>query len=142
MDPGPLGTLGVGPGYAMAAKLARPDHRVVIVFGDGAFGLNGMEFEAMVRQGIEVVGVVGNDACWTQIHRGQVRLYGEDRAVATRLDYTRYDQVVEALGGHGEYVERLAELRPALERAFAAGCPALVNVKIGPSDFRKHALSV
>jgi len=142
MDPGPLGTLGVGPGYAMAAKLARPDHRVVIVFGDGAFGLHGMEFEAMVRQGIDVVGVIGNDACWTQIRRGQVMLYGEERAVATRLDYTRYDQVVEGLGGHGEHVEQLADLRPALERAFAAGRPALVNVKIGASDFRRHALSV
>ena len=141
MDPGPLGTLGVGPGYAMAAKLARPDHQVVLVFGDGSFGFNGMEFEAMVRQGIKVVGVIGNDACWSQIYRGQVMLYGEKRAVATKLDYTRYDKVVEGLGGHGEYVERIDELRPALERAFASKTAALVNVKIGRSDFRKNALS-
>ncbi|MBT9554464.1 MAG: acetolactate synthase, partial [Myxococcales bacterium] len=66
MDPGPLGTLGVGPGYAMAAKLAHPDRRVILMLGDGSFGLNGMEFEAMARQGIPVVGVVGNDAAWTQ----------------------------------------------------------------------------
>lgn len=142
MDPGPLGTLGVGPGYAMAAKLARPDARVILIFGDGSFGFNGMEFEAMARQGINVVAIVGNDACWTQIHRGQVMMYGSERAIATKLDYTRYDKVVEGLGGHGEYVERLADLKPALERAFAANVPALVNVKIGQSDFRKYALSV
>ncbi|MFH1807442.1 MAG: thiamine pyrophosphate-binding protein [Pseudomonadota bacterium] len=142
MDPGPLGTLGVGPGYAMAAKLAHPDHRVLLVLGDGSFGLHAMEFEAMVRQRIPVVGVVGNDARWSQIYRGQAALYGEDRAVATTLDHTRYDLVVTALGGHGEQVERLTELRPALERAFAADTAALVNVNIGVSDFRKGALSV
>jgi acetolactate synthase I/II/III large subunit len=142
MDPGPLGTLGVGPGYAMAAKLARPEARVILIFGDGSFGFNAMEFEAMARQGINVVAIVGNDACWTQIHRGQVMMYGNERAIATTLDYTRYDKVVEGLGGHGEYVEKLADLKPALERAFAADVPALVNVKIGQSDFRKYALSV
>ena len=142
MDPGPLGTLGVGPGFALAAKLARPDHRVILVSGDGSFGLNAMEFETMVRHRIPVVGIVGNDARWTQIYRGQVALYGADRAVATTLEHTRYDRVVEALGGHGEHVERLAELVPALERAFAADKPALVNVVIGSSDFRKGALAV
>ena len=142
MDPGPLGTLGVGPGYAMAAKLARPDHQVVLVMGDGSFGFNGMEFESMVRQGIKVVGIVGNDAAWTQIRRGQVMLYGEERAVATSLAYTRYDKVVEALGGHGEYVETIAQLGPALERAFAAETASLVNIKIGSSEFRKYAISV
>ncbi|MCC6746472.1 MAG: acetolactate synthase [Deltaproteobacteria bacterium] len=142
MDPGPLGTLGVGPGYAMAAKLALPEHQVVIMFGDGSFGLNGMEFEAMARQGIKVVGIVGNDACWTQIYRGQSMIYGPTRTPATRLSYTRYDKVVEGLGGHGEYVERPNQLRPALERAFAADKPALVNVKMGQSDFRRYAVSV
>jgi thiamine pyrophosphate-dependent acetolactate synthase large subunit-like protein len=142
MDPGPLGTLGVGPGYAMAAKLARPEANVVIVYGDGSFGLHGLEFEAMVRQKIPVVAVVGNDAGWTQIRRGQVDLYGEERAVATALDYTRYDRVVEALGGFGAYVERVEELGPALDAAFASGKPACVNVKIARSDFRKGAISV
>jgi acetolactate synthase-1/2/3 large subunit len=142
LDPGPLGTLGVGPGYAMAAKLAKPQSPVLIVYGDGSFGLHGLEFEAMVRQKIAVVGVVGNDAGWTQIRRGQVQLYGEERAVASALSYTRYDRVVEAVGGHGEYVERPEQIRPALERALAAGKPALVNIKLGSSDFRKYALSV
>ncbi len=142
LDPGPLGTLGVGPGYAMAAKLARPDSNVVIVYGDGAFGLHGLEFEAMVRQKIPVVGVIGNDAAWMQIRRGQVEIYGEERSVATALDFTHYEKVVEAVGGFGAYVERAQEIRPALERALGCGKPALVNVKMGVSEFRKGAISI
>jgi acetolactate synthase-1/2/3 large subunit len=142
MDPGPLGTLGVGPGYAMAAKLARPEGRVVLVYGDGSFGLHGLEFEAMVRQNIPVVAVIGNDAGWTQIRRGQVELYGASRAPATALDYTHYEKVVEAVGGFGAWVERVEDLGPALDAAFASGKPACVNVKIAGSDFRKGAISV
>ncbi|HEY6463943.1 MAG TPA: thiamine pyrophosphate-binding protein [Polyangiaceae bacterium] len=142
MDPGPLGTLGVGPGYAMAAQLARPNARVVLVYGDGSFGLHGLEFEAMARQKIPVVAVIGNDAGWTQIRRGQVELYGEQRAIATGLGYTRYEKVVEACGGKGFWVEKVEELGPALDEAFACGVPACVNVKIAKSDFRKGAISV
>jgi acetolactate synthase I/II/III large subunit len=142
MDPGPLGTLGVGPGYAMAAKLARPEANVVLVYGDGSFGFHAMEFEAMVRQNIPVVSVIGNDAAWMQIRRGQVELYGEKRSPATALAYTRYEKVVEALGGFGAYVEKVEELGPALDAAFASGKPACVNVKIASSDFRKGAISV
>jgi len=142
MDPGPLGTLGVGPGYAMAAQLLRPDAHVVLVYGDGSFGFHAMEFEAMVRQNIPVIAVIGNDAAWTQIRRGQVELYGAQRAPATSLEYTRYDKVVEALGGFGAYVERTEDLGPALDAAFASGKPACVNVKIAGSDFRKGAISV
>ena len=142
MDPGPLGTLGVGPGYAMAAKLARPDANVVIVYGDGSFGLHGLEFEAMARQNIPVIAVIGNDAGWTQIRRGQVDIYGAERAVATALEYTRYDKVVEACGGRGWWVEKAEEIGPALGAAFACGKPACVNVKIAKSDFRKGAISV
>jgi acetolactate synthase-1/2/3 large subunit len=142
MDPGPLGTLGVGPGYAMAAKLLRPEANVVIMYGDGSFGLHALEFEAMVRQGIPVVAIIGNDAAWMQIRRGQVDLYGEARSPATALGYTRYDKVVEALGGFGAYVERVEELGPALDEAFRCGRPACVNVKIARSEFRKGAISV
>lgn len=142
MDPGPLGTLGVGPGYAMAACLARPDSKVVLVFGDGSFGLHALEFEAMVRQNLPVVAVIGNDACWTQIHRGQVQMYGAERAVATKLGYTAYERVVEAVGGKGFWVETTDALDAALDAAFAAKVPACVNVKIGRSDFRKNAISV
>ena len=101
-----------------------------------------MEFEACIRQKINIVGVIGNDAAWTQILRGQVQMYGPDRAPASRLAYSRYDQMIQALGGHGEWVERPEEIRPALERALGAGKPAVVNVKIGASDFRKDAISV
>jgi len=142
MDPGPLGTLGVGPGYAMAAKLLRPDANVVLVYGDGSFGFHALEFEAMARQNIPVVSIIGNDAAWTQIRRGQVELYGAERAPATSLDYTRYDKVVEAVGGFGAYVERIEDLPAALDAAFASGKPSCVNVKIAGSDFRKGAISV
>lgn len=142
MDPGPLGTLGVGPGYAMAAQLVRPKAHVVIMYGDGSFGLHGLEFEAMARQGLPVIAVIGNDAAWTQIRRGQVDMYSAERAPATVLGYTRYEKVVEACGGVGFYVEKMAELGPALDRAFAAGKPACVNVRIASSEFRKGSLSV
>jgi acetolactate synthase-1/2/3 large subunit len=128
MDPGPLGTLGVGMPFALAAQLAHPDRRVVIVYGDGSFGLNGFEFDTAVRFGLPIVGVVGNDAAWGQMMRPQGAMLGQDRLAGTLLGYTRYDKVVEALGGHGELVERPEELRPALERAAASGLPALVNV--------------
>ncbi len=142
MDPGPLGTLGVGPGYAMAAKLARPDSNVVLVYGDGSFGLHGIEFEAMARQGIPVIALIGNDAGWTQIRRGQVEMYGTERAVATALDHTRYEKIVEACGGRGFWVEKVEELGPALDAAFAEKKPTCINVKIAKSDFRKGAISV
>lgn len=142
LDPGPLGTLGVGPGFALAARLARPSGQVLLLLGDGAAGLDLMEFEAAVRQGIPFVAVCGNDAGWTQIRRLQVQMYGEARAVATALDFTRYDQAVAAVGGHGEWVQRPEDLRPALDRALASGRPALVNVQMGRSDFRAGAISV
>lgn len=142
MDPGPLGTLGIGPGYALAASLARPEGRTIVLFGDGAFGLSAMEFEVLVRHKRPVVAVIGNDAAWTQIRRGQIQIYGEERAVATRLDYTRYDQVVQALGGRGYWVERIEDLGPALDGAFATDLPSVVNVRISSSDFRKNAIAV
>jgi acetolactate synthase-1/2/3 large subunit len=130
MDPGPLGTLGVGAPFAIAAQLANPGRRVVVIYGDGSFGLNGFEFDTAVRFGLPIIGVVGNDGAWGQMMRPQGAIYGWDRLAATLLNYTRYDKVVEALGGHGELVERPGDLRPALERAAASGKPALVNVII------------
>jgi acetolactate synthase-1/2/3 large subunit len=142
MDPGPLGTLGVGPGYAMAAKLARPNSKVILVYGDGSFGLHGLELEAMARQGIKVVCVIGNDAAWTQILRGQRDFFGDARTPATKLAYTRYDLVAEAVGARGWWVEKTSEIEGALRAAFDCPEPAVVNVKIGSSDFRKGAISV
>lgn len=130
MDPGPLGTLGVGMPFALAAQIAHPDKRVVIVYGDGSFGLNGFEFDTAVRFGLPIVGVLGNDGAWGQMMRPQGAVYGWDRLQATLLHRTRYDKVVEAFGGHGEHVTRPEQLRPALDRAAASGKPALVNVEI------------
>ena len=130
MDPGPLGTLGVGMPFALAAQHSFPDRKVLIIYGDGAFGLNGFEYDTAVRFDLPIVGIMGNDSAWGQMLRPQVGLYGADRKVAVDLGETRYDKVVEALGGHGEYCEKPGEIRPALERAFASGKPALVNVKI------------
>jgi len=131
MDPGPYGCLGSGPGYAMAAKLARPDRQVCLLLGDGAFGFSGLEFDTMVRHGIPVVGVLGNNGIWALEKHPMEFLYGYSVA-ADLQPGLRYDRVVEALGGHGELVERPDELRPALERAFASGRPALVNVLTDP----------
>jgi acetolactate synthase-1/2/3 large subunit len=128
MDPGPLGTLGVGMPFALAAQLANPDKRVVIIYGDGSFGLNGFEYDTAVRFGLPIVGIVGNDGAWGQMMRPQGAMLGWDRLDGTLLGHTRYDKVVEALGGHGEFVERPDQLQPALERAAASGKPALVNV--------------
>jgi acetolactate synthase-1/2/3 large subunit len=132
MDPGPFGCLGAGPGQAMAAKLANPDRQVCLLLGDGAFGFAGMEFDTMVRHGIPVVGVMGNNGIWALEKHPMEFLYGYSVA-ADLQPGARYDQIVEALGGHGELVERPDELRPALERAFSSGKPALVNVLTDPA---------
>jgi acetolactate synthase I/II/III large subunit len=132
LDPGPFGCLGTGPGYALAAKLARPDRQVVLLLGDGAFGFSGMEFDTLARHGVDVVGVMGNNGIWGLEKHPMEFLYGYSVAADLRPG-TRYDKVVEALGAHGELVQRPADMRPALERAFAAGTPALVNVLTDPT---------
>ena len=131
MDPGPYGCLGSGPGAALAAKIAHPDRQVCLLLGDGAFGFAGMEFDTFVRHGVPVVGVMGNNGIWALEKHPMEFLYGY--SVAAELQPgCRYDEVVRALGGHGELVERPDDLRPALERAFASGKPALVNVLTDP----------
>jgi thiamine pyrophosphate-dependent acetolactate synthase large subunit-like protein len=132
LDPGPLGCLGVGAPFAIAAKLLAPERPVCVVQGDGAFGLNGMDYETAVRFKLPVVVVVGNDAAWGQILVPQRNLYGDDRSPATRLAPTRYDRIVEGMGGRGEHVEDPADLVPALERAFASGTVYCVDVAIDP----------
>ncbi len=132
LDPGPYGCLGSGPGYALAAKLARPDRQVVLLIGDGAFGFSGMEFDTLARHGVDVVAVMGNNGIWALEKHPMEAIYGYSVAAELRPE-TRYDQMVEALGGHGSLVRSPEELRPALERAFSAGRPALVNVLTDPS---------
>ncbi len=131
LDPGPFGCLGSGPGYALAAKVAHPDRQVVLLVGDGAFGFSAMEFDTFARLGINVVAVMGNNGIWALEKHPMEFLYGYSVAAELRPG-TRYDLVVEALGCHGELVERPAQLKPALERAFSAGAPALVNVLTDP----------
>jgi acetolactate synthase-1/2/3 large subunit len=132
LDPGPFGCLGSGPGYAIAAKLARPDSQVCLLLGDGAFGFSGMEFDTMVRHGLPIVAVVGNNGIWALEKHPMEFLYGYSVAADLRPG-TRYDEMVRAFGGHGELVERPEQLRPALDRAFASGLPACVNVLTDPS---------
>jgi acetolactate synthase-1/2/3 large subunit len=134
LDAGPLGTLGVGPGFAIAAKLARPDAKVVVVYGDGAFGIGAIDWETMARLGLGIVGVIGNDAGWSQARRMERERFGRERSIATTLSYTRYDAMAEALGGHGFWAETPEQLSRALERAFSSDGPALVNVKTGDAS--------
>src|SRR5439155_21805434 len=112
LDPGPFGCLGVGPPFAIAAKLLHPDQRVLLIAGDGAFGLNGMEMETAVRFGLPLTCIVGNDGGWGQIRNPQLSFWGSERAVATSLPTTRYDLMVEALGGRGLFVTDPREIGP------------------------------
>jgi acetolactate synthase I/II/III large subunit len=132
LDPGPFGCLGSGPGYALAAKLARPDRQVVLLLGDGAFGFAGMEWDTLARHGVHVVGVMGNNGIWALEKHPMEWLYGYSVAAELRPE-TRYDEVAAALGGQGELVREPGQLRGALERALAADGPALVNVLTDPS---------
>ena len=132
LDPGPLGCLGVGAPFAIAAKLLHPGRPVFVIQGDGSFGLNGFDFETALRFRLPMICVVGNDAAWGQIRLPQVQMFGEEKSPGTRLAPTRYDKVVEALGGHGELVTDPAQIRPALLRAVASGTVACVNVMLDP----------
>ncbi|HEV2030012.1 MAG TPA: acetolactate synthase [Candidatus Dormibacteraeota bacterium] len=131
IDPGPFGCLGSGPGYAMAAKLAHPDRQVLLLSGDGAIGFSAMEFDTMVRHRIPVVCVVGNNGIWALEKHPMQSMLG--MSIAADLgNRTRYDKVVEALGGYGELVDRPDEIRRAIERAFKSGLPACINVICDP----------
>ncbi|RMG94145.1 MAG: thiamine pyrophosphate-binding protein [Deltaproteobacteria bacterium] len=143
LDPGVFGTLGVGGGFALGAKLARAGDTVWTVYGDGSVGYSLAEFDTYVRHGVGVIAVVGNDACWSQIAREQVEILRDP--VGTELRHTHYHEVAAAFGGEGIRVERREELDGAFERALEAaraGRPALVDVRIARTDFRKGSLSI
>jgi len=129
LDPGPFGTLGTGAPYAIAAKTVFPEKMVGIVFGDGAFGFNAMEYDTMVRLALPIIGVVGNNGVWANIKTFHKMAY-PDRLVATDLGIRPYHEMVRGLGGHGEFVDDPNEIRPALERARQSGLPSLINVHI------------
>ena len=137
LDPGPFGCLGVGPSFAIAAKLLFPERRVLLIAGDGAFGLNGMELETAVRFRTPLTCVVGNDGGWGQIRNPQRSFFGEARAVATSLPTTRYDLMAEALGGRGALVREPRELAPALERALGSDEVWCLNVLLDPAAYRR-----
>ena len=137
LDPGPLGCLGVGPSFALTAKLLRPAQRVLLIAGDGALGLNFMEIETAVRFGLPLTVVVGNDGGWGQIRNPQLALYGQARAVATSLPHTRFDLMTDAVGGRGVMVTDPGEIGPALGRALASDDVWCVNVMLDPSAYRK-----
>jgi acetolactate synthase-1/2/3 large subunit len=133
LDPGPYGCLGTGCGYALAAALAHPDRQVVVMWGDGALGFSLGDLDTLVRFGVDVVGIVGNNGIWGLEKHPMRLIYGYD-VVAELRPGTRYDEVMTALGGHGELVVEPGEIGPALDRAFATPGPSLVNVLTDPED--------
>jgi acetolactate synthase-1/2/3 large subunit len=133
LDPGPYGCLGTGLGYAIGARIARPDSQIVLLLGDGAAGLSLMDVDTLVRHRLPVVIVLGNNGGWGLEKHPMRAIYGYDVAAELQPE-TRYDDVVRALGGAGETVRAAADLGPALDRAFAADLPYLVNVLTDPAD--------
>jgi acetolactate synthase I/II/III large subunit len=133
LDPGPYGCLGTGPGYAIAARIARPSAQVVLLLGDGAAGFSLMDADTLVRHGLPVVMICGNNGIWGLEKHPMQAIYGYDVA-ADLQPQCRYDEVVSALGGAGELVTRPADIAPALRRAFDSGAPYLVNVATDPKD--------
>ncbi len=141
LDPGPLGCLGVGLPFALAAQLLNPHKKVIVLSGDGSFGLNGMEFDTAVRFQLPIVTVIGNDGQWGEIRLPQIALVGRERAVATELaPDTHYERIAQAFGGYGEAVDDPAEIGPAMRRALQSGTPGIINVKIDPEGVIKADL--
>ena len=143
LDPGVFGTLGVGAGFAMAAKLARPDDEVWLMWGDGAAGYGIVELDTFVRHGLPVICVVGNDGAWTQIARGQLPMLGDD--VGTQLGRTAFHETAESLGTCGLLLDDASKLEATLRGAreiARGGRPVLVNAMIGVGEFRRGSLSM
>jgi acetolactate synthase-1/2/3 large subunit len=133
LDTGPYGCLGNGLGYAIAARVVRPSSQVVLLLGDGAAGFSLMDVDSLVRHGLPVVMVVGNNGMWGLEKHPMQAIYGWDMACDLQPG-CRYDEVVRSLGGGGELVTSPSEIGPALDRAFASGVPYLVNVVTDPAD--------
>ena len=139
MDPGPLGTLGVGVPYAIAAKQSSPESEVLLYCGDGAFSMTGMDFEAFVRHKLPVLVVVGNNSAQNQIRFGQIMKYGEEKGnVGNILGDVPFDEFAKVFGGHGESVREAKDIQPALQRAreaVKAGTPAIVNIWVDKEEY-------
>lgn len=136
MDPGPLGTIGVGMPFVLGAKQARPDREIIGLFGDGSFSLTGWDFETAVRYDLPFIGIIGNNSYMNQIRYGQIAKYGEEMGdVGVKLGDVKYDEFAKMLGGYGEEVREPKDIRPAIERARESGKPSLINVWIDPNAF-------
>lgn len=143
LDPGVFGTLGVGAGFALGAKVARPDHDVVILYGDGSAGYSIMEFDTFVRHKLTVAAIIGNDACWTQIYRDQKVFLNDD--VACMLSYSHYNEIAETFGGAGATISKPAQIKSGLTKlrqSLSKKKPFILNVLIGQSEFRKGSISM
>ncbi len=140
---GNLGTVGAALPMGVAAKLARPQSPVVVVMGDGGMGFYTWELHTALRHGAPIVVVVGNDQGWGMERDIQAGIYGPERVIGCELGLVRYDKVAEAMGAQAEFVEKPAEIAPALRRALEAGRPALVNgmIRDVPSDFAQAAIA-
>ncbi|HCY87179.1 MAG TPA: thiamine pyrophosphate-binding protein [Desulfobacteraceae bacterium] len=128
-----LGCLGTGIPFAMAAKLANPGKPVILLHGDGSFGMNCMEFDTMVRHNIPVVCVINNDCAWGMIKHSQEMSIGHDRCTCSELELRHYEKIVEELGGYGEFVKKDDDIIPAIKRAVDSGKPACINVITDPT---------
>lgn len=143
LDPGVFGTLGVGAGFAMGAKLQNPDDDVWLLYGDGSVGFSLAEFDTFARHKLGVIAVVGNDGCWSQIARDQVKLLDDD--VGVMLEQTPYHKAVEGLGGKGFLLDDITDVERVFKEAkaaAAAGIPVLINAHLAKSDFREGSLSI
>jgi acetolactate synthase-1/2/3 large subunit len=143
LDPGVFGTLGVGAGFALAARLVRPDDDVWLVWGDGAAGYGVVELDTFVRHKLPVICVVGNDGAWTQIARDQVPMLGDD--VGTQLGRTAFHEVAESLGARGLLLDdpsRVTAMMLEARTIARGGQCVLVNAQIGVSDFRKGSMAM
>ena len=129
---GQFGCLGTGIPFAIAAKIAHPDKTIVVINGDGSFGLNAMEFDTAVRHNLPFVCVINNDCAWGMIKHRQEICYGDDRVCGSELGIVHYEKMAEALGGYGEFVEKDEDILPAVRRALESGKPACINVITDP----------
>jgi acetolactate synthase-1/2/3 large subunit len=128
LESGLFGCLGVGIPYAVAAQLAHPEKRVAVIIGDGSLGFNFFEFGTAIRLGLPIVVVVNNDKSWGMVRHSQQLRYGMDRTIGVDLGNVPYHQMLASLGGYGEEVNSPDQIKPAIERAFESGKPALINV--------------
>jgi thiamine pyrophosphate-dependent acetolactate synthase large subunit-like protein len=143
LDPGVFGTLGVGAGFALGAKLVFPEKDVWIIYGDGSAGYSLIEYDTFKRHNLPVISVIGNDACWSQISRDQVDFLKSECAM--NLNYSDYQKIAQAFGGDGEKVATIEEFKQAVTNAVTAsrnGTPFVINAIVGKTDFRKGSISV